>query len=92
MFLSEGEVMYYGPPNKLYTFMQNVGSPLPEGANPADHMLELISNKDKDSAAMVAAATPFAPAPDGERVHPPLSASTRKECVLQRQYSTRTLT
>lgn len=83
LFLSAGEVIYYGPPTKLVAYMQSVGYELPDGANPADSMLELISDKSRDNGALAQAAAQYAPSMDrGDGAHQPLTAAARKECVL----------
>lgn len=82
LFLAAGEVIYYGPPTKLVAYMQSVGYALPDGANPADSMLELISDKSRDNGALAQAAAQYAPPMDrGDGAHQPLTARARKECV-----------
>jgi ATP-binding cassette, subfamily G (WHITE), member 2 len=52
IFLTAGELMYSGkinsnktgPVNKLGSYLKQIGYPIPQFSNPADHMLNLVSN------------------------------------------------
>ncbi|KAG6468891.1 ABC transporter G family member 1-like [Zingiber officinale] len=42
IFLSRGQTVYRGPPHGLADFLTVVGSPVPEGGNPAEFALDLV--------------------------------------------------
>ncbi|KAF4965242.1 hypothetical protein FSARC_6961 [Fusarium sarcochroum] len=43
LLLSGGKTQYFGPVNEVATYYAQVGSPLPQYVNPAEHLLELVN-------------------------------------------------
>ena len=45
VLLKQGKIVYLGSSAKSIVFLDSVGLPCPQGVNPADHLLEIISPK-----------------------------------------------
>ena len=49
ILMKSGDIVYQGSCRKSLRFLETLGMPCPQGTNPADHLLEVISPKDKDA-------------------------------------------
>ena len=53
ILMKKGNIVYQGSCLKSIRFLENVGLPCPEGINPADYLIDVISPNRKDHAALL---------------------------------------